>query len=100
MLTNMYNDIEIWGLRSKVKENLLKIKGEWQCCQVSNTTGDLFYQLEDGILTRFNPVTKKEVYKFKKVHSKTIAHSCLTSDDSILVAFGWDGLVVFWKVDT
>ena len=55
-MTNMYNNIEIWGLTSKVKENSFDLRGSWNCITVANACGDIYIQLDDGILIRHDPV--------------------------------------------
>ena len=98
-MTNMYDNIEIWGLKSKVKENMISIKASWNCITVANTCGDIYYMLEDGVLTRHDPVTRKDVAFFKDGHKKAIAYELSTSDDKYLFTFGWDGLAIIWLIE-
>ena len=77
----MHNNIEIWGLISKVKENSLDLRGSWNCISVANACGDIYIQLDDGILIRHDPVQKKDLYLFQGGHNRAIAYAVSTSDD-------------------
>lgn len=60
MLMNQYDHVEMWNLKTKVREQVIEIKSLWNTIAVSYEPGHIYFQLDQGIITKYNPY-KQEV---------------------------------------
>jgi len=100
ILTNPRDEVEIWNLKSKIREKLIIINSDWNAISVSCTPGYLYLQINKGDITQFDAKTFEEVKVFQGQHRNAVAYIVITYDDKRLITFGWDAICNVWDIET
>ena len=99
MLTNQYDQIEIWNLKSKVREKVIAIESSWNAITVSYEPGFIYYQFTEGTITKYDPYSKQVVEEFSGAHTQAIAYVLVNKRGTRLVTVGWDGIFNYWDAE-
>jgi hypothetical protein len=90
ILTNQREQIELWNLKSKMREELIQSNSGWNSISVSSTPGKIYLQLDSGEITELSQETLEKVKVYGGEHRREVAYTLLTWDDKSLVTLGWD----------